>query len=348
MTCNCGGNLPIIGNVEAGVPVCLPLDINVAQTEGGVITGISDFDYAQIINEYCNTVAGVINRLPPLFIDACGFTPQVACAPAKFDAGLTDFVLVQDPSCSPRCAMKRCVRFNATGGPDGGPIGNCRNSLVGGVLDLTRCDCNEVPQCTTGDRSATICRPMPGSDPPSETTWGLLPGALSAQSTLNVDPSTSSLSFTITVSDPDGGSSDTANVSTKLRGSLFVNGIPRDDGTSAVFFAVGAEAEDTSFTIAGKKVDLTHILTAGGADTTKIQLNSSGVGLVPATALAFFIDFTQNGQRSRVATVNSSGVPVKIDFSNKTFDVQSVPFTINEPFIKTWCSTGWARNSASP
>lgn len=172
--------------------------------------------------------------------------------------------------------------------------------------------------------SAGLCRPPIGTPDPPPNNTGILTGLLSEESTLTVEPSTSMFNITIT-QNTDGGPVITSQ-STAIHGDLMAHGVPQADGSANVLIDMATTMEDMHFTANGTKVDITYIIATGGAGTSPVHIDSFGDGTITMGNFALTLDFTQNGQRSRLETTNSKDVSIHIDYPSQTFQIASIPF----------------------
>lgn len=314
------------------VPACLPNDINALVTDADL--GDVDLNaYGVEVSDWCDRVREGANLVVTLFADACGAgTPIVGlfktCPPARNAAG--NFDVIMNPSCT-GCfadAAVPCTKFDSEAG-----TGTCRNPIFSdGTIDLTLCNCNTVISCGCGNfpnkacpnGGNPICRPLPTSPDPPASTYGLVPATISGQSILSVDPSQSSFTLTVALQGEGGG------VTTKavgVRGDVHTWGLVRDDGTAGVGIDLGLFIDDIHFSVGNTNINLTNIVASGGTEGGKVALDAAGKGSLNPMALAFNLDFVQEGKvPTTLPITNGNNVPLKIDYANKTFEVPSLPF----------------------
>jgi hypothetical protein len=193
-----------------------------------------------------------------------------------------------------------------------GPNATCGNPLVNGNFDPNGCTCNT-------NSKGTICRSMPGGDPPP--TLGLLGGLLAGMSTLAVDPNNSIFNFKVFLSG-DAGDSFTANPAP--HGAVNTYGLRHDDGTADVVIDIDFTLDDIHKTLQGNKVDITTIRATGGTGTTTVHLDAKGMGMIKAMSMAFNLEFFQNGTYTIAPMKNVNDANIQVDFTNKTFQVPKI------------------------
>lgn len=306
--CDAGGGM---FHYEAPVPACLPEAINSGRTPQNVID--ADANYGLELQAQCDKVADAIKGIAALFFPlACNFA-GCQCSPRRVPVGnqLEPFV-ARNSTCDQDCPARPCVKGDT-----------CRNPLQSdGTINVDRCDCNQVTAC--GVTSAQICRPPPGTPDPPPNHLGILTGMLAQEATLAVDPTLSSFNLVVTTN-ADGGQ-QVVNQSSPIHGEVLAYGAARQDASADVLLDLRLTMDEMHFSAANQKVDVTYLIATGGAGTSPIRIDVFGNGTIPMNTFALILDFTQNGQRSRLETFNAKAVSVHVDYANKTFHVPSIAF----------------------
>lgn len=323
------GPVTILGPFAGNLPMCLPPNLNSDQTN------LSAFDagsYASAVDNFCS--GAVENAVPVIartLLDQCGLGTVSCTCDTLVENGVA--ATAEVPSCASPCGEVDC---NSS---------NCQNPLLDdGGIDPTRCNCNAASAC--GVDSGVICRPGPGEQDPPTLESGPLTQFMSAPSTLDIEPSQSSLNATATFNDMSNNP-HSASGSTKLHGHLTTYGVPHADGSADVLLELFGTADPVTFTFnnvgpfnSSVSATLQNIRLAGGAGETTIHLDSSGNGMIAPNALAITANFEQQGNTVSIdggtsaenetfiaGFVNKDFIKVHVDWSGKTFSIPSFPFS---------------------
>lgn len=350
-TCVCAASVTTFNNCmgttrnfAGSIPVCLPPNINsgLIGTLGKTQTDIDkDPNYDLELKARCDQVDDALRRIASLFFPpaiACGSgIPCVAtfshsCAVKQVPVGQTTQPFVtENTTCDTTCVSTPCVRGTTCNNP---------LNMMTGVINPDACFCTTITGCS--GTVGPICRPPIGSPDPPPNESGILTGLLAEQSTLTIEPSSSPFHFVITEK-AEGGNVVTKQ-STPIHGEVLAFGVPRQDGSADVLLDMRLTMDEMHFKTANQNVDLTYILATGGAGTSTIAIDKFGDGTINMGQFSIVLDFTQNGQRSRLETTNSKDVSIHVDYPGKMFHIPSIPFDTGQGLTGDFELTGKISN----
>ena len=178
----------------------------------------------------------------------------------------------------------------------------------------------------------TVWPNAPFSEPlcsASPVLSGLFATHLRSESTVELDPESSTLSATLSFEDDLGFPHDDSDTS-HLSGGLKIFGRRRADGTANLgidFFVSGSNVEfnfDGINVVGEIDAPIRSIKIAGETPYNAVLVDASGVGMIPPGALSLRVEAFFGSRHVVVRKTNVEAVGVTVDFVGKVFRVPSL------------------------
>ena len=343
--CTCIGisTVPILPDGGTRLPpfnldLCAPADLNTA-----LGASLTDSEFDQGVKLFCESRAvTLLHSLVGMVSDnrACGII-GISCEPGQInsnDAG-TDggsFAVAPNPLCDKPCDNIPCVVGLLSGDivpPDAGPVNCFSLSAVDvdtGEIDPTACSCTAMRGCGVTQGPA-ICQPMNVVTDPPTTSTGVLTYSLGQPSTVDLDPSQSSVTTTVVVPVCDPTGNICVNLADTERsaahGNLTLYGRPCPAAECDLRVGFAAYPDNTSFhfaCIAGfclADAHLSQMSIVGGTGSSTVHVDADGHAMIAAGTMNLVADGIRDGERFRVETSNPSTILLIIDFANKSVKI---------------------------
>jgi hypothetical protein len=359
LNCNCAVNITGICQMFGGAPatimvptqLCLPPDLN---TSVGGELDASDMQFNADVKSYCeNRVNTIMSKLIP-FLDSSVCSQgdrciaSISCEP---QAGMGGLDTVANPACDGTCANVPCVLGPI---PEGGPpvdgnlpdgFGNCDPGKVlpkgATTADPRFCKCTQATGCS--GTTEQFCQVPPGNIDPPVLVSGFMTERLAGPSRINLDPTASSVTTHVHFKGGLGESHDDTET-TSVGGVVTLYGHPCPGSQCDMLMDMDLHPADVTFhfsavvcgafCIQDVNVTAARVSVAGGMGHIPVHILSNGMGSIPLGVLNLHAESIVSGipnqptQREIFDAPNSTPLAFQVDFTNKTFTLPNVPFTL--------------------